>query len=188
MRCEQYPRITSTGRGGPMSRMWYGIALLCRRGELSRAGEPGARARRRRHGHGGEFAARPWIPRRSRFRCMRARSVSDVLKALTDKGFRIKWNPTGVADDDAAREAEGDAHRQSAERDPRALGYAGRPNLLDGGYRVKPLKKKKSKVTVGTARRRLLPVRPLIRVGDSNHSRLQSRMIRNKMRAVVGAD
>jgi hypothetical protein len=70
--------------------------------------------------------------------------ISAVLTALTDKGFRIKWNPDQVLPTMTVLE------KPKSTRIDNLLNEILKPydmradhNLQDGGYRVKPLKKKK---------------------------------------------
>jgi len=76
-------------------------------------------------------------------------AVRDVLQALTDKGFTIKWDPEDVLPTMKLLE------RPKATRVDKLLTEILAPwdlradhNLMDGGYRVRPIKKKKE-VTVG---------------------------------------
>lgn len=69
--------------------------------------------------------------------------VRDVLKALTDKGFTIKWDESQVTPTMTLLE------RPKATRIDKLLNEILSPynlradhNLMDGGYRVRPAKKK----------------------------------------------
>ncbi|MEJ0087022.1 MAG: hypothetical protein WDO72_15195 [Pseudomonadota bacterium] len=70
--------------------------------------------------------------------------ISDILTALTEKGFKIKWSPEEVLPTMTLLE------RPKSTRIDNLLNEILKPyamradhNLQDGGYRVKPLKKKK---------------------------------------------
>jgi len=76
-------------------------------------------------------------------------AVRDVLQALTDKGFTIKWDPEEVLPTMKLLE------RPKATRVDKLLteiltpwGLRADHNIRDGGYRVRPTKKKKE-VIVG---------------------------------------
>jgi hypothetical protein len=76
-------------------------------------------------------------------------AVSDVLQALSDKGFTIKWDPEDVLPTMTLLE------RPKATRVDKLLteilapwGLRADHNLQDGGYRVRQVKKKKE-VIVG---------------------------------------
>ena len=75
--------------------------------------------------------------------------VRDVLQALNDKGFLIKWDPEQVLPTMKLLE------RPRATRIDNLLTEILTPyelradhNLMDGGWRVRPTKKKKNKVVV----------------------------------------
>jgi hypothetical protein len=75
--------------------------------------------------------------------------VRDVLEALTDKGFTIKWDPEQVLPTMKLLE------RPKATRIDKLLTEILTPydlradhNLMDGGWRVRPVKKKKKEVII----------------------------------------
>ena len=75
--------------------------------------------------------------------------VRDVLEALTDKGFTIKWDPEQVLPTMKLLE------KPKATRIDKLLTEILTPydlradhNLMDGGWRVRPLKKKKKEVII----------------------------------------
>ncbi len=77
--------------------------------------------------------------------------VMDVLQALTDKGFLIKWNPKQIVPEMKL------AERPRATRIDKLLaeilepfGYRADRNQFDGGFRVRPMKSpKRGEVDVG---------------------------------------
>ena len=75
--------------------------------------------------------------------------VREVLQALTDKGFTIKWDPEQVLPTMKLLE------KPKASRIDRLLTEILTPwdlradhNLMDGGWRVRPIKKKKKEVII----------------------------------------
>ena len=75
--------------------------------------------------------------------------VRDVLQALNDKGFTIKWDPEQVLPTMKLLE------KPKATRIDKLLTEILTPydlradhNLMDGGWRVRPLKKKKKEVII----------------------------------------
>ena len=75
--------------------------------------------------------------------------VRDVLEALTDKGFTIKWDPEQVLPTMKLLE------KPKSTRIDKLLTEILTPydlradhNLMDGGWRVRPLKKKKKEVII----------------------------------------
>jgi hypothetical protein len=130
-----------------MSRIWFGIALLCvaANGHAQYAGAPLPAGQ----GTGGEYRSKTVDPKAVEIPLQPGTLVSDVLNALTDKGFRIRWRPEQVLPTMTLLE------RPSATRIDNLLneilepwGMRAVPDLMEGGYLVKQLKKKKSKVTV----------------------------------------
>ncbi|MEO8018717.1 MAG: hypothetical protein ABI769_12950 [Pseudomonadota bacterium] len=128
-----------------MSRSWFGIVLLCVaatcNAQVGRAPDLPA-------GPGTDADVRSKNPDPSAVEIplYAGALVSDVLKALTDKGFVIKWDPEQVLPTMTLLE------RPKATRVDNLLNEILKPwgmgadhNLRDGGYRVKKLKKKKSK-------------------------------------------
>ena len=126
-----------------MSRIWYGIALLCVAGvcnaQIGRAPDlpigPGTDA---------DIRAKTPDPSAVEIPLYPGALISDVLKALTDKGFLIKWTPEQVLPTMTVLE------KPKATRIDNLLneilapwGMRADHNLMDGGYRVKTLKKKR---------------------------------------------
>jgi len=127
-----------------MSRIWYGIALLCvaaichaqqmpEQTEVGQGTSPDVR-------HSTADPAAVEIP------LYKGALIADVLNALTEKGFKIKWSteevlptmrllekPTSTRIDFLLNEilAPWDLHADH--------------NSMEGGYRIKPLKKKQKK-------------------------------------------
>jgi hypothetical protein len=128
-----------------MSRIWYGIALLliaatCN-AQVGRAPElpagPGTAPDVRNKTADPAAVEIPLYP---------GALISDVLTALTEKGFLIKWSPEQVLPTMTVLE------KPKATRIDNLLneilapwGMRADHNLQDGGYRVKPSKKKPKK-------------------------------------------
>jgi hypothetical protein len=130
-----------------MSRTWYGIALLC----VAAACNAQAPAVSFPQGQGTEpdVRQRNADPKAVVIPLYAGAKVSDVLAALIDKGFLIKWNPEEVLPTMTLLE------RPKATRIDNLLNEILKPyamradhNLQDGGYRVRPLKKKKKEVVI----------------------------------------
>jgi len=125
-----------------MSRIWYGFALFCAAGICHAqfegaplpAGQP----------IGAEFQSKVVDPRAVEIPLKPGTLISDVLTALTDKGFRIMWKPAQVQPNMKLLE------KPRATRVDNLLneilepwGMRADPDLMRGGYLVKDLKKKK---------------------------------------------
>ncbi len=129
-----------------MSRIWYGIALLCVAGACSAqqgASSPGPGMS---SGQGTASDVRSTVqdPKSAEIPLYAGAQISDILTALTEKGFKIKWSPEEVLPTMTLLE------RPKSTRIDNLLNEILKPyamradhNLQDGGYRVKPLKKKK---------------------------------------------
>jgi hypothetical protein len=131
-----------------MSRVWCGILLLCvavsAHSQADRSPELPAGM-----GTGGEFRSKNVDPKAVEIPLYAGALVSDVLTALTDKGFRIRWKPEQVLPTMTLLE------RPKSTRVDYLLneilepwGMKADPDLMQGGYLVRKMKKKKSKVTV----------------------------------------
>ena len=127
-----------------MSRIWYGIALLCvaAAGHAQYAGAPLPAGQ----GTGGEYRTKTVDPRAVEIPLYAGALVSDVLTALNQKGFSIKWKPEQVLPTMTLLE------RPKSTRIDNLLneilepwGMKAHPNLMEGGYLVKQLKKKHAK-------------------------------------------
>ncbi len=97
-----------------MSRICYGIALLCIAAtcQAQYAGAPLPAGQ----GIGGEYRSKVVDPKAVQMPLYPGALVSEVLTALTDKGFRIRWKPTQVTpDDEVAGKTQVDPRRQSFE-------------------------------------------------------------------------
>jgi hypothetical protein len=128
-----------------MSRIWYGMVLVC----IAATGH--AQANRSPElpagmGTGGEYRSKSVDPKAVEIPLYAGALVSDVLTALTDKGFRIKWRPEQVLPTMTLLE------RPKATRVDNLLneilepwGMRADPDLMQGGYLVRQMKKKKSK-------------------------------------------
>ena len=126
-----------------MSRIWCGIALLCVaatcHAQANRAPELPSGI-----GPGGEFRSKIVDPKAVEIPLYAGALVSDVLTALTAKGFHIKWSPEQVLPTMKLLE------RPKATRIDNLLneillpyGMRAAPDLMEGGYLVKQLKKKR---------------------------------------------
>jgi hypothetical protein len=125
-----------------MSRIWYGLALFCVAG-ICHAQFEGAPLPEGM-GTGSEFQSKVVDPKAVEIPLKPGTLISDVLTALTDKGFRIKWKPEQVQPNMKLLE------KPRATRVDNLLneillpwGMRADPDLLRGGYLVKDLKKKK---------------------------------------------
>jgi hypothetical protein len=135
-----------------MSRIYQVIALLCV--AASCHAQDGAPVLQQYDGAplpggmgtGSEFQSKVVDPKAIEIPLKVGTSVSDVLTALTDKGFRIKWKPEQVTP------AMKLLARPKATRVDNLLneilepwGMRADPDLMRGGYLIKDLKKKKPK-------------------------------------------
>jgi hypothetical protein len=131
-----------------MSRVWCGALLILVativHAQANRAPELPAGM-----GTGGEFQSKNVDPKAVEIPLYAGALVSDVLTALTEKGFRIRWSPEQVLPSMILHE------RPKATRIDYLLneilepwGMKADPDLMKGGYLVRKMKKKKSKVTV----------------------------------------
>ncbi|HEV7606960.1 MAG TPA: hypothetical protein VGO61_06470 [Steroidobacteraceae bacterium] len=128
-----------------MSRIWIGIALLS---VAATCGAQVGRAPELPAGPGTDADVRAKNPDPSAVEIplYAGALISDVLKALVEKGFLIKWSPEQVLPTMTVLE------RPKATRIDNVLneilapwGMRADHNLMDGGYRIKTMKKKKSK-------------------------------------------
>jgi hypothetical protein len=127
-----------------MSRIWSGIALLCFAGVCSSQGPPVAPGMGPVQGTQADVRNTVQDPKAVEVPLYPGAQISDILTALTNKGFKIKWSPEEVLPTMTLLE------RPKATRIDNVLNEILKPydmradhNLQDGGYRVKPLKKKK---------------------------------------------
>ena len=126
-----------------MSRNWYGIALLCVAGAChAQTATPYSGG----SGTDPDTRQRATDPKAVEIPLYAGARVTAVLTALNDKGFLIKWNPEDVLPTMTLLE------RPKSTRIDNLLNEILKPydlradhNLQDGGYRVRPLKKKKEK-------------------------------------------
>lgn len=127
-----------------MSRIWYGIALLCVAG-ISHAQFPGAPLPSGQ-GNGEEYRDKVADPKAVEIPLKPGTPVSDVLTALTQKGFRIVWKPEQVLPAMTLLEKPKSTRVDNLLNEIlRPWGMQADPDLLRGGYLVKNLKKKKPK-------------------------------------------
>jgi hypothetical protein len=125
-----------------MSRIWYGIVLLsvaatCNAqfpGAPLPAGQP----------IGGEFQSKVVDPKAVVIPLKPGTPVSEVLTALTDKGFRIKWKPEHVQPNMKLLEKPRSTRVDNLLNEILApWGMRADADLLKGGYLVKQKKKPK---------------------------------------------
>jgi hypothetical protein len=128
-----------------MSSLWCGIVLLC---VASVAGAQVGRAPDLPAGQGTDADVRHGAsdPRAVEIPLYVGALISDVLSALKEKGFKIKWNPEEVLPTMKI------LARPKATRIDNVLneilspwGMRADHNMVDGGYRVRPMKKKSNK-------------------------------------------
>lgn len=135
-----------------MSRIYLVIALLCVAGSChaqmngpESSQFPGAPLPEGQ-GTGSEFQSKVVDPKAVEIPLKPGTPLSDVLTALTDKGFRIKWRPEQVLP-----EMKILARPKSTRVDNllneilEPWGMRADADLMRGGYLIKDLKKKKSK-------------------------------------------
>lgn len=134
-----------------MSRLWYGIVLLCFAGTCAAQGGPQGQGGpeigdQSSQGTDADVRHSTADPKAVEIPLYPGAPISAVLTALIEKGFKIKWSPEEVLPTMTLLE------RPKATRIDNMLNEILKPydmradhNLQDGGYRVKPLKKKKKK-------------------------------------------
>jgi hypothetical protein len=127
-----------------MSRIWYGIALLCvaatchaqYEGAPLPAGQP----------IGAEFQSKVVDPKAVEIPLKPGTLVSDVLTALSSKGFRIKWTPEQVTPTMTLLETPQSRRIDNLLNEIlEPWGMRADADLMRGGYLVKQVKKKKPK-------------------------------------------
>jgi hypothetical protein len=130
-----------------MSRIWFGIALLSV-AATCHAQFPGAPLPAGQ-GIGAEFQSKVVDPKAVVIPLKPGTPLSDVLTALTDKGFAIKWKPEQVQPNMKLLE------KPKATRVDNLLneilkpwGMRADPDLMRGGYLIKDLKKSSKKFAV----------------------------------------
>jgi hypothetical protein len=129
-----------------MSRSWLGIALLLVAGACVAQGPPlGPGPGPATQSTDADVRGKKPDPAAVRVPLYAGAPVRDVLKALTDKGFTIKWDESQVLATMTLLE------RPKATRIDKLLNEILEPynlradhNLMDGGYRVRPKKKPKN--------------------------------------------
>jgi len=126
-----------------MSRLWYGIALLCVaaachaqfQGTPLPPGQPISQQKTEVDDPGAvEIPLKPGTP------------VSSVLTALNEKGFRIRWKPEQVLPSMTLLEKPRSTRIDNLLNEIlEPWGMRAYTDLMRGGYLVKPAKKKKTK-------------------------------------------
>jgi|SRR5688572_26857896 hypothetical protein len=133
-----------------MSRLWLAIVLFACAGICHAQGRPGeAPPLPPSPGPNVDVRGKNADPAAVEIPLYPGAPVRDVLKALNDKGFLIKWDPEQVLPTMKLLE------KPKASRIDRLLVEILTPydlradhNLMDGGWRVRPVKKKKKEVIV----------------------------------------
>lgn len=135
-----------------MSRIWLGIMLFACAGacEAQVFGPPGgAPPVPENPGYGPDARSKKTDPSAVEIPLYAGAPVRDVLQALNDKGFAIKWDPEQVLPTMKLLE------KPKSTRIDRLLSEILAPydlradhNLQDGGWRVRPNKKKKKEVII----------------------------------------
>lgn len=135
-----------------MSRIWLGIVLLSCAGacHAQLMGPPGgAPPVPENPGYGPDVRNKKADPSAVEVPLYAGAPVRDVLQALNDKGFAIKWDPEQVLPTMKLLE------KPKSTRIDRLLTEILAPydlradhNLQDGGWRVRPIKKKKKEVII----------------------------------------
>ena len=128
-----------------MSRIWYGIALLCVaatcHAQYEGAPLPAGQ------GTGSEFQSKVADPKAVEIPLKPGTPVSAVLTALTEKGFRIKWKPEQVLPTMTLLEKPKSTRVDNLLNEILApYNMRADADLMKGGYLVKQLKKKKGYV------------------------------------------
>jgi hypothetical protein len=130
-----------------MSRIWFGTALLCIAAtcHAQYAGAPLPTGQ----GVGEEFRSKVVDPKAVQIPLYPGALISEVLTALTDKGFHIRWKPDQVTPEMKLLEKPRSTRVDSLLNEIlKPWGMRADPDLLKGGYLVKDLKKKSKEFTV----------------------------------------
>ena len=134
-----------------MSRIWLAIALFACAGVCQAQNGPMDAGKPLPVGQGtdADVRAKKADPAAVEIPLYAGAPVRDVLEALIDKGFTIKWDPEQVLPTMKLLE------KPKATRIDRLLTEIPTPydlradhNLMDGGWRVRPTKKKKKEVII----------------------------------------
>ena len=130
-----------------MSRICYGIALLCIAANCHAqyAGAPLPSGQ----GTGGEYRSKVVDPKAVQIPLYPGALISEVLTALTDKGFSIRWKPTQVTPEMKLLEKPKSTRVDNLLNEIlKPWGMRADPDLLKGGYLVKDMKKKSKEFSV----------------------------------------
>jgi hypothetical protein len=130
-----------------MSRIWYGIALSCVaatcHAQFEGAPLPGGQP------IGAEFQSKVVDPKAVEIPLKPGTPVSDVLTALTEKGFRIKWKPEQVLPSMTLLEKPRSTRVDNLLNEIlQPWGMRADADLMRGGYLVKTVKKKPKEFAV----------------------------------------
>jgi len=138
-------RAPASAEGGKdMSRIWCGIALICFAAtcQAQFAGAPLPAGQ----GTGGEYRSKTVDPKAVKIPLYPGALVSDVLTALTEKGFHIRWKPEQVTPAMMLLEKPKSTRVDNLLNEILApWGMRADADLMKGGYLVKQVKKKKPK-------------------------------------------
>ena len=130
-----------------MSRIWLGTALLCLAAncQAQYSGAPLPTGQ----GVGEEYRSKVVDPKAVQIPLYPGALISEVLTALTDKGFHIRWKPDQVTPEMKLLEKPRSTRVDSLLNEIlKPWGMRADPDLLKGGYLVKDLKKKSKEFTV----------------------------------------
>jgi hypothetical protein len=130
-----------------MSRICCGIALLCIAAtcQAQYAGAPLPTGQ----GTGEEYRSKTVDPKAVQIPLYPGALISEVLTALTDKGFSIRWKPTQVTPEMKLLEKPKSTRVDNLLNEIlKPWGMRADPDLLKGGYLVKDLKKKSKEFSV----------------------------------------
>ena len=130
-----------------MSRVWFGIALLCVAGSCHAQYEGAPLPAGQ--GIGEEFRSKTVDPKAVQIPLYPGVLISDVLTALTDKGFHIRWTPQQVTSAMKLLEKPRSTRVDNLLNEIlKPWGLRADPDLMKGGYLVKDLKKKTKEYAV----------------------------------------
>jgi hypothetical protein len=134
-----------------MSRLWLAMVVLANAGVCLAQNGPADEGKPLPMGQGtdADVRAKKSDPPAVEIPLYAGAAIRDVLTALTDKGFTIKWDPEQVLPTMKLLE------KPKASRIDKLLTEILTPydlradhNLMDGGWRVRPIKKKKKEVII----------------------------------------
>lgn len=130
-----------------MSRVWFGIGLLCIAGSCHAQYEGAPLPAGQ--GIGEEYRSKTVDPKAVQIPLYPGVLISDVLTALTDKGFHIRWTRQQVTSEMKLLEKPRSTRVDNLLNEIlKPWGLRADPDLMKGGYLVKDLKKKTKEYSV----------------------------------------